>query len=129
MKNKMTDEEVLKQIPVPPEGAVFSLRSVRSVPTGPKGDPHPYCVGPQHLSLNEGMYLNVEAVEKKGARCAMRGCGLTYAEHTSDRALFIEVPQNSDLNAVPGLHTYLLSIKEKATELGISGFAFPNKGS
>ena len=125
---KKTDEELFKELPAPPEGAAFSLKSVRSVPTGPKGDPHYYVIGPQHINLNEGMYLDIAAVEKKGAKCCHKYCNAPHAAHTTEPVAFIEVEQNNDLNTVVGLHYYLMSIKTKAEELGIAGFAFPKKG-
>ena len=97
--------------------------------------PHPYMITPKHLEYSEGMYLDIEGAEKKGAVCDIcrvrqKKFGepiLSYSEHKKENTLFIQVPQNKDLNAVKGLHKYLLKIKPIAEKLGITGFAFPTK--
>jgi hypothetical protein len=121
----------LKDVPAPPEGSVFRLLKLEKIPM-----PHPYMVGPAHLKYSDSMYLDIERAEERGARCYIckrlakcrhqKPCGchlLTYAEHENPLTLFVGVPQNGDLNAVPGLHTYLLQVKN--LNLGIEGFAFP----
>ena len=93
--------------------------------------PHPYCVTSKHVeyaSDHGGGILSEAAIkgaERHGAKCGVRGCNLSYQRHETSLTLFVEVPQHRDLNAVEGLHAYLLSIKEQATSLGIQGFAFP----
>lgn len=97
--------------------------------------PHPYMITPKHLEYSEGMYLDVEGAEKKGAVCGIcrrrhKKFGepiLSYSEHKQERTLFIEVPKNDNLNKVEGLHNYLLKIKPTCEKLGITGFAFPKK--
>lgn len=83
------------------------------------------------------MYLNEAAIaraEAKGAKCDIcrRLCRkgkqpqiLPFSEHEKQKALFIEVEDNQDLNSITGLHPYLLQIKPLAEQLGIQGFAFP----
>ena len=116
----------LEQVPVPPEGSVFSLAKVEKVSI-----PHPYCITARHMEIASDQFCGmlgeaaIEAAEKQGAHCGMQRCNLRYDQHKTSETLFIRVPQNKDLNAVPGLHAYLLLIKDKATELGIEGFAFP----
>jgi hypothetical protein len=119
-------EELLKDLTAPPDGSAFRLLKVERLTM-----PHPYCITPRHVaeaSDNFGGMLNeaaIESAEKHGAHCGTQGCRLAYGQHETSVTLFIGVPQNGDLNAVPGLHRYLLSIKERAVQLGISGFAFP----
>jgi hypothetical protein len=94
------------------------------------GVPHPYCIGADHLRLNAGMYLNIPAVEEKGARCDICKQGnrkygeriLPFDEHKL--ALLVEVNDTRELNKMPELHAYLLSIKAQAEADGYVGFAF-----
>ena len=101
--------------------------------------PHPYCIGTKHVchaSDNFGGILCKECILdgekyhqifcdicKKG-----RGKIYLYDEHTSDKVLAIEVNENEDLNTIPGLHNYLLRVKDLAIAEGIQGFIFPRKG-
>src|SRR5579863_6173438 len=128
----MTDEQlksVFEQIPAPATDSVFKTEKVVKVSL-----PHPYCIIPKHVAVaadDFGGMLGesaIEAAERMGVRCGMNGCNLPYRKHESQVTLVIVVPVGSrDLNAVPGLHKYLLSIKDKATELGVRGFAFPSR--
>ena len=98
--------------------------------------PHPYCITPKHLQFSEGMYLDIEGAERKSKEAYPNDskkwavcdeCKKTKSEHKKMKTLFIEVESNSDLNAVEGLHEYLLKIKPVCEKLGIDGFAFPNQ--
>jgi len=115
--------------PAPPEGSTFRLRECKKISA-----PHPYMIGVGHVVHASDKFngrLGVEAIEsaeRKGIHCQWRGCQLSYKEHTNDMTLIIEVDQNSDLNAVPGLHAYLVAIKAQAEALGVKGFAFPRRG-
>lgn len=137
MSNQTLDG-LLAKFSVPPEGSVFSLSKVEKVT-----HPHPYCITPKHVAVASEYYggilgeAAIAGAEARGAVCETcrdrvrngRQPGiLPYSSHVTDTALFIEVPQNKDLNAVPGLHAYLLSVKELAESLGVTGFAFPTKG-
>ena len=104
----------------PPTDAVFTLEKVEKISL-----PHPYVITPKHITESTGMYLDVEGAEQRGARCGWGGCTLKYKEHETMVTLFVRVPQHRDLNAVPGLGAYLTSIKDRAAELGVQGFAFP----
>lgn len=93
--------------------------------------PHPYCVTDRHVAvaadyhfgiLNEG---TIKDAEKKGARCGVRGCVLSYDKH--EKVLVIQVASDKQLQDVPGLQDYLLSIKDMATKDGYVGFAFYQK--
>lgn len=128
----MTKEISLADLPQPPEGATFSLKEVRSITA-----PHPYCITPKHVAWASDHWsgmLGKEAIrdaEKNGARCDICAKGhngiLTIDEHVTSLGLFILVPQNRDLNAVPGLHKYLFDNKAAFVAVGIEGFAFPTK--
>jgi hypothetical protein len=121
-------EDILTQITKPPEGAAFQVRRIHTFSI-----PHPYCITGKHVVIasdSHGGILDVSAIEdaeRRGAKCGIRGCRLSYRDHTVQKALVIVVPKVEDLNAIPGLHAYLLSIKEQATALGIEGFAFPTE--
>jgi hypothetical protein len=103
--------------------------------------PHPYMITSKHLKNNgDNMYLDVEAAEKrsrelhpndprKWAVCEI--CKkqhddfadspgiLPYSEHKKVKTLFIQVPQNKDINKVVGLKEYMRKIKPKLAELKI----------
>ncbi len=127
---KTTETPTLKlsDLPQPPEGSVFSLVEVKTVTI-----PHLYCITSKHRSYasDHGGLLSKDAIreaERRGACCDIcrqRGQILTIDQHESFLSLIIRVPQNKDLNAVPGLHSYLYDNKPTFTEKGIQGFAFP----
>ena len=120
----------LSELPQPPEGSVFNLVEVKTVRL-----PHPYCITQRHIAFaakHFGGGLSKDAIraaEKSGACCDIcrhSGQGiLTVDQHESLLSLIIKVPQNKDLNAVDGLHTYLYGNKETFVNMGIAGFAFP----
>ena len=116
----------VNQFPSPPEGTLFSLRECK-----PLYVPHPYCIGAAHVEHAADNFSSmlgreaIESAERKGIKCWTCKGQYSYAEHRAEQTLVIVVPQNKDLNAVPGLHAYLLSIKPLAESLGITGFAFP----
>jgi hypothetical protein len=120
----------LEDFPAPPPGAVFSLARVQTITR-----PHTYMIGARHVVFAadhaSGM-LSAETIrraEDAGIHCEI--CNkqrhyLTYDEHVSEDVLLIAIPEHmTDLMLVPGLHAYLLSIKDDAERLGITGFGFP----
>lgn len=109
--------EILAQLPAPEKGLSFTLRKVDLIVL-----PHAFHITSQHMKNSR-----VTILEADSAPCGYPGCQLSSSEHKSQLTLFIRVPQNRDLNAIEGLHDYLLSIKEKAAELNIEGFAFPDR--
>lgn len=132
----MTEEDYsqeLKQIPKPdvPHIRVIEIRKI-SVP-------HPYCITPKHIAYASDHYYGIlnksaiEEAEKHGAKCDIcrkinRKYGkpiVPYDEHITQKTLFIEVPQNRDLNAIEGLNAYLMKIKPTLESLNIEGIAFP----
>lgn len=119
----------LEDMPAVPENADFSLAKVEKLSL-----PHPYCITPRHVAWASDHYggmLSEDAIcdaEKHGARCEIckvNNLNLSYHEHKTNVTLFIKVPQNTDLNAIAGLHTYLYKNKPEFEKLGIQGFAFP----
>lgn len=116
MNTRQENAELLKKIPPPPKDAVFSLRKIDTVVI-----PHPYVIGASHLRDSHGSTIDTTL--------PCDHCKKPASEHVSQKTLFIKVPfgQNHNLNKIPGLHEYLLSIKEQATALGVEGFAFPDK--
>ena len=70
---------------------VATLLTVASI-TQCNHKPHPFCIGAQHFG---DMYIDVHK-----APCAMRGCNLTYEEHTSDRVLFLKLAKSCKISAV-----------------------------
>lgn len=93
--------------------------------------PHPYCITSRHVSIAADQFCGmlgtaaIEAAEKQGARCGMRGCHLSYKEH--EQALLIECRKDmkdESGKVDPELHEYLLSINEEATRNKYAGYAF-----
>lgn len=125
-------QPALTDLPPVPPGAVFKLDKVAAITI-----PHPYMITPRHVSWaadHWGGMLSADAIrdaeKKNGAMCDIcraRGQSLTYDQHETQTTLFIIVPQNTDLNAVPGLHAYLWQHKDRFISLGIDGFAFPTQ--
>lgn len=116
----------INQFPSPPEGALFSLRECKTFYL-----PHPYCISTQHVKHASNDFCGmlgreaIESAERKGIKCWTCKGQYSYADHRAEQTLVIVVPQNKDLDAVSGLHAYLLSIKPLAKSLGITSFAFP----
>ncbi len=104
--------------------------------------PHLYCITPKHLA-GKSMYLNEESIrdaeKNNNAVCAV--CRrlvregkqkniLPFDQHKKTLTLFIQVPDNEDLNSISGLKEYLLKIKPVLIKFGIDGIAFrkPERG-
>lgn len=129
---KSNNHDLLDRLPTPMPGLPFALQKIEDVIL-----PHPYCITPKHLAYADSMYLDAAAIkraETRGAQCDIcrqlvkrrqQSAVLAYSEHESQKTLFIAVNDNRDLNAIDGLHDYLLQIKPVAESLGIQGFAFP----
>lgn len=124
----------LADLPQPPEGAVFSLKDMRTISL-----PHPYCVTPKHIECaadHHGGILDDAAIrdaEKRGALCGAgsRGdpCRLPFDKHENLLTVFIAVPNNKQLNETPGLQDYLCEHTAQFKQFGVDGFAFPNANS
>lgn len=121
-------ELTLADFPALDEGVPFKLVKVETI-----AQPHPYCITPKHIEHCRTGILNeteIEYAESKGAKCDIcreevrrgkRGSVLPFSGHENLRALFVGVPHH-DLNAIAGLHPYLLKVKELGL---VDGFAFP----
>jgi hypothetical protein len=128
------DQNIFNQLPKPSRKLAFRLLKIEDVYS-----PHLYCITPKHLEYADSMYLNEVAITKaeaKGAKCdicrRLHRAGkqseiLPFSEHLKQKALFIEVENNQDLNEIKGLSSYLFKLKPLAERLGIQGFAFPAK--
>lgn len=98
------------------------------------GVPHPYCIGTKHVaeaSDNFGGMLGeaaIEAAEKKGAHCEIRGCRLSFKQHEHALVIACRAPLKQDDGTVnPELHKMLLDNKEECEKNGYAGFAFVDK--
>lgn len=98
--------------------------------------PHPYCITPKHLT-GKSMYLNEDTIRdaeknnnavcdicKKLVKAGKQKNIMCFDEHQKALTLFIEVPDNKDLNLISGLNEYLLKIKPALLKLGVDGIAF-----
>lgn len=95
------------------------------------GVPHTYCIGSKHITHAADYFsgmLSKEAIidaEKKGAKCGMRGCQLSYEEHKQALLVKCEASMSDDDGkAVPELHAYLLKSKPLCEEDKYAGFGF-----
>ena len=126
------NQDLLVLLPTPWPGSSFMLQKIEDVIL-----PHPYCITSKHLAFADSIYLDAAAIERaeaRGVQCdicrqlvkhGQQPTVLPHIEHESQKTLFIAVNDNRDLNAIEGLHAYLLQIKPVAETLGIQGFAFP----
>jgi len=101
--------------------------------------PHPYCITPRHLT-GKSIYLNEKTIRdaeknnnavcdicRKLVKTGRQKEIMSFDEHQKALTLFIEVPDNRDLNKIAGLHEYLLKIRPVLLKLGVDGIAFKNK--
>src|SRR5574343_104166 len=92
------------------------------------GFPHPYCITSKHLEYCDSMYLDehsIKRAESKGAKCDIckkNGNILSYDEHK--QAVLIDVRDARELNDIPELKEYLLSIKDMLIADRFEGCAF-----
>lgn len=139
MNSKKSNEELLKEwvekFPLP-EGRNWEPSKIEDYP---KQGGHFYTIGPKHLEYSEGIYLDVEGAERKGAGCYHkdrgRKCGMKQSDpiHAIEKVMFIEQPfgveELTHLDQLPGCQDWLLKIKSEAEEqkIEIGGFGFPKK--
>ena len=130
--------KIYQQIPPPPPKSAFHLEKVTQIAL-----PHPYCITPKHVAVAADHHCGIldsaaiEDAEQRGASCdtckelvrkRRQDHILKHYEHENQVTLVVIIPKGiRDLNAIPGLHAYLLSIKDLATALGVQGFAFPSR--
>lgn len=113
-----------------PADACFRTDGIQDI-----GIPHPYCITEKHVceaSDNHSGILNeaaIEAAERHGAKCGVRGCRLPYSQHETQKTLIVVLKDDAprDLNKVPGLVEWLCGIKDEAIAQGVQGFAFPRE--
>jgi len=77
---------------------------------------HAYCIGPKHLEYSEGMYLDVQGAEKKGAVCCTCEAAfkirdtnkiMTWDEHKTGLLVQCLVEPTNDNAEGKELHVYL----------------------
>lgn len=78
--------------------------------------PHPFTIGAQHLANSQSSVLDPDC-----APCAQPGCRLSYAEHKSDRVLFIAGAGDA---LTDGQKAALKALAPVLTEHKIDGLAF-----
>jgi len=132
----MKDKEIIAALPSISDDAPFRISRIETV----NHKPHLFCITPRHVAYASdhcGGSLGEEACEK-GGPCGIgrpgspikgeQACQLSYREHTSEKAILIEVSGDyPKLQDVPGLHAWLLQAKDIAEANGIAGFAFTKK--
>lgn len=115
---------------------LFTVKEVKDV----NHKPHPYCITSKHIT-GKYMYLGkvqIEALEADGtAHCGMRialdgswstkrdkkhtdTCHIPYAEHTSDRVLFLQHLRNGTLKEA---NDVFAAIQELLVSLNVDGIA------
>jgi hypothetical protein len=90
----LCDEELTYKYQMQLAGTLYDVLKVTHV----NFHPHPFVIGVQHFPKDGGMYINPEQ-----APCAMPGCGLSYADHTSDHVLMLQLNRggsHDEANAV-----------------------------
>jgi hypothetical protein len=141
MKSEQEPQSLLEKAPAPPEGSPFRLQKLEYISV-----PHPYCLTPKHVEVaadHHGGILDHDAildVERRGARCGIgrhgspiggeSPCNLPYDQHEHLLTLFVEMDDNTHISTTPGLHPYLLALKQWSQEekAEVEGFCFPQKG-
>lgn len=84
-------------------------------------NPHPYMIGPKHVSHSQQYGGVLDNRTLKEVQCSSQGCNLSYEEHTSDEVCFLKLKRdgtNEEANAI---------LKELVDDLGenfIDGFSF-----
>jgi hypothetical protein len=107
-----------------PEGAVFAVQE-KILTVNHK--PHVFVVGPKHFEhaskYHSGTLGNATL---DVVPCAHPRCGLLYAKHTYESALVVLVPEEykADLNTVPGLRDWLITLKPQLEEEKLAGVTF-----
>ena len=111
------------------------------------GVPHPYVIGPKHVEIASdrfGGQLTSEAIiaAEKGvvcriddgrrvtvtAKCAMRGCNLSFEEHKQALLIACKAPlKDDDGNGNPELEEMLKANVDEAMANNYEGFAFLDK--
>jgi hypothetical protein len=96
--------------------------------------PHPYCIDSKHVieaSENWGGLLDRDAIiaaENKGARCGIKRCNLSFAEHEEVLIVHCLIPYSDGNFIVPELADMLRANKAEAENNRYTGFAFMMEG-
>lgn len=102
-------------------GPLHGLFVVKEI-AGVNHKPHPFTVGPRHVSYasdHNGGMLTEEVCRK--IPCAASRCGIPYDQHTYETVLFLSLVRNiSNKEAADAL----LAIKGDLIEDGIDGVSF-----
>lgn len=91
------------------EHGLFKALSINNI----NHDPHAFVVGPQHIkdaATNHGGMLGEATLNK--VHCAYPGCKLMYADHKSDKVVFLQLARdgkNDEANAELGLIKQILT--------------------
>lgn len=131
------NKDILAKLPPVPEGAKFRVVGTDTF----NHQPHPFCITPRHIAYAAdhcGGMLTTDAIRNSHAPCGMgrRGspilgedpCNLSIDEHTHETAIVVVVPNDvKDLNAIEGLHAWLVAAKPVAEAEKIDGFMFPSE--
>ena len=126
-------KNIIKKIPAPATQDIKLLK-VENIFV-----PHPYCITPKHLT-GKSIYLNADTIRdaeknnnavcdicRKLVKSGKQNQIMRFDEHQKALTLFIEVPDNKDLNSIPGLNEYLSKIKPDLLKLKIEGIAFKKR--
>jgi hypothetical protein len=95
------------------------------------GVPHAYCITPIHVGVAADHHcgiLNESAIkdaEERGAKCGVRGCKRSYAEHETALLVSCLLELKDDHGKLnPELRQYLLSCNDRCQADGHAGYAF-----
>ena len=80
-------------------------------------DPHPFCIGPQHM---KGAGMIIGKTEMRSAPCAAPGCELNYDQHTSQKVLLVQLTEHMKKAAFDKI---VSDLKESFKKDGIEGLA------
>jgi hypothetical protein len=100
------------------KGSGFALNGIDRV----NFNPHPYTIGPKHVehaSDHHGGMLGDRTLD--AIPCAVPGCNLSYAQHTSDNVMFLHLIKDLKMTEAQAELKKLTAEMEKD---GIDGFAF-----
>jgi len=109
---KKDEEEILREFLEPVPGVSF--HDIMNI----NYRPHPFTIGPEHIANSPGMYLDPDS-----APCAVRGCKLSYKEHTSDRVLFLRATVDSE-ELSQAMEPYLGELASILKDNSIDGITF-----
>lgn len=115
----MNNEEKAKKIKEAlKEQDVFCVKSVENI----NFKPHPYMIGPIHISYASDHYGGMLGDETlKAVRCAHPNCNIPYEQHTSDNVCFLQLLRNATNEEA---NVILKSLVETIGQSLVDGFAF-----